>query len=54
MQYIFLLKEIFGSGKSTLVKMLKETLKTIDNTKVIYLPEPFVWESIKAKMVKTQ
>ena len=30
--------------------MLKETLKTIDNIDVIYLPEPVsVWESIKAK-----
>ena len=50
MHYIFSVEGNIGSGKSTLVKMLKETLKTIDNTDVIYLPEPVsVWESIKAK-----
>ena len=39
-----------GAGKSTLIKMLQENLKTITNKQVIYLPEPVsVWESIKDK-----
>ena len=39
-----------GSGKSTLVKMLKNTFKNVKNTNVVYLPEPVsVWESIKDK-----
>ena len=50
MHYIFSVEGNIGSGKSTLVKMLKNSLKTIKNTNVIYLPEPVsVWESIKAK-----
>ena len=50
MHYLFSVEGNIGSGKSTLVKMLKEHLKTIKNTNVIYLPEPVsVWESIKAK-----
>jgi len=50
MHYIFSVEGNIGSGKSTLVKMLKNSLKTIKNTTVIYLPEPVsVWESIKAK-----
>ena len=50
MHYIFSVEGNIGSGKSTLVKMLKERLKLIKNTTVIYLPEPVsVWESIKAK-----
>ena len=50
MHYIFSVEGNIGSGKSTLVKMLKEHLEIIKNTTVIYLPEPVsVWESIKAK-----
>ena len=50
MHYIFSVEGNIGSGKSTLVKMLKENLEIIKNTTVIYLPEPVsVWESIKAK-----
>jgi len=50
MHYIFSVEGNIGSGKSTLVKMLKKRLKLIKNTTVIYLPEPVsVWESIKAK-----
>jgi len=50
MNYLFSIEGNIGSGKSTLVKMLKNQLKTIKNTKVIYLPEPVeVWESIKDK-----
>ena len=48
MHYIFSVEGNIGSGKSTLVKMLKDNLKKIKNTEVIYLPEPVsVWESIK-------
>ena len=48
MHYIFSVEGNIGSGKSTLVKMLKEHLKKIKNTEVIYLPEPVAeWESIK-------
>tara|TARA_Y100000591_G_scaffold327267_1_gene351405 strand:+ start:291 stop:1004 length:714 start_codon:yes stop_codon:yes gene_type:complete len=48
MHYIFSVEGNIGSGKSTLVKMLKDSLKKIKNTEVIYLPEPVsVWESIK-------
>ena len=50
MIYIFSIEGNIGSGKSTLVKMLKNKLKIIKNTSVIYLPEPVeVWESIKDK-----
>lgn len=48
MIYIFSIEGNIGSGKSTLVEMLKNKLKIIKNTSVIYLPEPVeVWESIK-------
>ena len=50
MHYIFSVEGNIGSGKSTLVKMLKDALKTLKNTNVVYLPEPVsVWESIKDK-----
>jgi deoxyadenosine/deoxycytidine kinase len=48
MHYIFTVEGNIGSGKSTLVEMLKNTLTDIKETRVIYLPEPVkVWESIK-------
>ena len=50
MHYIFSVEGNIGSGKSTLVKMLKDAFKTVKNTNVVYLPEPVaVWESIKDK-----
>jgi deoxyadenosine/deoxycytidine kinase len=50
MNYLFSIEGNIGSGKSSLVKILKNKLKDIKNTRVIYLPEPVeVWESIKDK-----
>lgn len=50
MNYLFSIEGNIGSGKSSLVKILKNKLKDIKNTKVIYLPEPVeVWESITDK-----
>ena len=47
MHYIFSVEGNIGSGKSTLVKMLKNTFQNVKNTTVVYLPEPVsVWESI--------
>uniref|UniRef100_A0A6C0JEI3 Deoxynucleoside kinase domain-containing protein n=1 Tax=viral metagenome TaxID=1070528 RepID=A0A6C0JEI3_9ZZZZ len=51
MHYIFSIEGNIGSGKSTIINILKNKLKNIKNiknTSVIYLPEPVeVWESIK-------
>jgi deoxyadenosine/deoxycytidine kinase len=48
MHRIFTIEGNIGSGKSTLVEMLKNTLTDIKKIRVIYLPEPVkVWESIK-------
>ena len=48
MHYIFSIEGNIGSGKSTLVKKLKETVTNLEYIPVIYLPEPVaVWESIK-------
>ena len=45
---IFSVQGNIGAGKSAFLKMLKENLETIKNTKVVYLPETVsVWESIK-------
>ena len=50
MNYLFSIEGNIGSGKSSLVKILKNKLKDIKNTKIIYLAEPVeVWESIKDK-----
>ena len=47
---IFSVEGDIGAGKSTIFKMLKEHLRTIKNTQVIYLPEPVSeWESIKGR-----
>ena len=44
MNYLFSIEGNIGSGKSSLVKILKNKLKDIKNTRVIYLPEPVeVW-----------
>jgi deoxyadenosine/deoxycytidine kinase len=48
MHYIYTIEGNIGSGKSTLVKILKKIVTNIGNIPVIYLPEPVaVWESIK-------
>jgi deoxyadenosine/deoxycytidine kinase len=48
MHHIFTIEGNIGSGKSTLVKMLKNNLTNIKENSIIYLPEPVkVWESIK-------
>ena len=53
MHYIFSIEGNIGSGKSTLVKRLKENLKILKNIKITYLPEPVaIWESIKDKKGK--
>ena len=53
MHYIFTIEGNIGSGKSTLVKKLKQQLHNIDSIKVIFLDEPVsVWENIKDKSGK--
>ncbi len=48
--YIISVEGNIGSGKSTLIKYMKENLKDIDNVPVVYLPEPVhLWESIKSE-----
>jgi deoxyadenosine/deoxycytidine kinase len=48
--YIISVEGNIGSGKSTLIKYMKEHLNEIDNNQVIYLPEPVhLWESIKSE-----
>lgn len=50
MHYIFTVEGNIGSGKSTLVKKLKNTFHNIENIKIIFLDEPVsVWENIKDK-----
>ncbi len=39
-----------GSGKSTLIKYMKENLTNVSNVPVVYLPEPVhLWENIKSE-----
>lgn len=53
MHYIFTVEGNIGSGKSTLVKKLKNIFHYLDNIKIIFLDEPVsVWESIKDKSGK--
>jgi deoxyguanosine kinase len=48
--YIISVEGNIGSGKSTLIKNMKENLTEIDNVPVVYLPEPVhLWESIKSE-----
>ena len=48
--HIFTVDGNIGSGKSTLIKLMKEKYKAFGNVKVFYLPEPVdIWESIKDK-----
>ena len=48
MSCIFSIEGNIGSGKSTLVKILKEQLFTANGKKIIFLQEPVdEWESIK-------
>lgn len=48
--YIYSIDGNIGSGKSTIIKLLKEKFKTINKTEIIYLPEPVkTWSSIKDK-----
>ena len=47
---IFSVEGNIGSGKSTLIKHLKEKLKTISGIKIVYLEEPVdIWQTIKNK-----
>jgi deoxyadenosine/deoxycytidine kinase len=53
MHYIFTIEGNIGSGKSTLVKKLKNIFHYLDNIQIIFLDEPVsVWESIKDKSGK--
>ena len=46
--YIFTVDGNIGSGKSTLIKLMKKKYKSFGNFKIIFLPEPVdIWESIK-------
>jgi deoxyadenosine/deoxycytidine kinase len=48
--YIFTVDGNIGSGKSTLIKLMKKKYEAFANTRVVYLPEPVdIWESIKDK-----
>ena len=48
--YIFTVDGNIGSGKSTLIKLMKKKYKEFVNKKIVYLPEPVdIWESIKDK-----
>ena len=47
--YIISVEGNIGSGKSTLIKYMKEQLTELNNIPIIYLPEPVhIWESIKS------
>lgn len=48
--YIFTVDGNIGSGKSTLIKLMKKKYKSFGDKKVVFLPEPVdIWESIKDK-----
>jgi len=48
MTYIFSIEGNIGSGKSTIINNLKNTLYNLNYKNIIYLPEPVdVWQSIK-------
>ena len=48
--YIFTVDGNIGSGKSTLIKLMKQKYKEFLNKKIVYLPEPVdIWESIRDK-----
>lgn len=50
MSIIFSVEGNIGSGKSTLIKHLKQKLKTISDMPIVYLEEPVdIWETIKNK-----
>ena len=51
--HIFTVDGNIGSGKSTLIKLMKQKYKSFADKKIIYLPEPVdIWESIKDKTGK--
>ena len=48
--HIFTVDGNIGSGKSTLIKLMKKKYKVFANKKIVYLPEPVdIWESIRDK-----
>ena len=48
--HIFTVDGNIGSGKSTLIKLMKKKYKVFANRKIVYLPEPVdIWESIRDK-----
>ena len=48
--HIFTIDGNIGSGKSTLIKLMKTQYKHLNNYSIHYLPEPVdIWESIKDK-----
>ena len=51
--HIFTVDGNIGSGKSTLIKLMKKKYKSFADKKIVYLPEPVdIWESIKDKTGK--
>jgi len=51
--HIFTVDGNIGSGKSTLIKLMKQKYKSFADKKIVYLPEPVdIWESIKDKTGK--
>ena len=48
--YIFTVDGNIGSGKSTLIKLLKKKYRSLGDKNIVFLPEPVdIWESIKDK-----
>ena len=48
--YIYTVDGNIGSGKSTLIKLMKQKYSSFGKKKVVYLPEPVdIWESIQDK-----
>ena len=51
--HIFTVDGNIGSGKSTLIKLMKQKYKSFADKKIVYLPEPVdIWEGIKDKTGK--
>tara|TARA_B100000925_G_scaffold23103_1_gene15629 strand:+ start:170 stop:868 length:699 start_codon:yes stop_codon:yes gene_type:complete len=51
--HIYTVDGNIGSGKSTLIKLMKQKYQSFADKKVVYLPEPVdIWESIKDKKGK--
>ena len=48
--YFYSIEGNIGSGKSTVIKKMKQHIEKLNNNEVIYLPEPVeIWSTIKDK-----